>query len=350
MVRIGNVGIGRENDAAGWPVVLLAPMEDVTDVAFRSIARELGADAVYTEFISSEALIRAAAKSVKKLTTLPQERPVAIQIYGGDPDVMQEAARISEAAAPDFIDINCGCWVKNVAGKGAGAGLLKDPPRMERMVRSTVDAVKIPVSVKTRLGWDADSINILNIAPMLEQAGAAALTIHCRTRSQGHSGAADWSWIPKIKRTVSIPVFLNGDIKTPEDVKRAYDETGCDGVMIGRAAISNPFLFKQIREFQLSGRYSQPTIEERVALCSRHLRHAVEVKPEPRGVLSFRKHYAGYLRELRGGAKVKADLMQISDADAVIARLERFVEEYHSGVYESAIAVSKPAVDPTVSA
>jgi tRNA-dihydrouridine synthase B len=350
MVKIGNVEIGKETAADGglWPVVLLAPMEDVTDISFRLVARELGADAVYTEFISSEALIRDAAKSVKKLTTLPQERPVAIQIYGGDPDVMQEAARISEAAAPDFIDINCGCWVKNVAGKGAGAGLLKDPPRMERMVKATAEAVKLPVTVKTRLGWDHESINILNIAPMLEQAGAAALTIHCRTRSQGHSGNADWSWIPRIKQVVNIPVFLNGDIKTPEDVKRAYDETGCDGVMIGRAAIANPFIFKQIREFQNTGSYTQPTLEERVALLTRHLRHSVQIKPEPRGVLSFRKHYAGYLREVRGGAKVRVDLMQLTTADSVIERLERFVEEYNSGVYAAAPVWSERSRTPEV--
>ena len=176
MVKLGNLTLGEK-------LLLLAPMEDVTDVSFRLIMRESGASAVYTEFISSEALIRQAAKSVKKLATLPAERPVAIQIYGGDPDVMREAAIISEEAAPDFIDINCGCWVKNVAGKGAGAGLLKDPARMDRMVRAVVDAVKLPVTVKTRIGWDHDSINILEIAPMLEQAGAQALTIHCRTRS-----------------------------------------------------------------------------------------------------------------------------------------------------------------------
>lgn len=344
MVKIGQVTIGEEHQAGpngDWPVVLLAPMEDVTDVSFRLVARELGADAVYTEFISSEALIRAAAKSVKKLTTLSQERPVAIQIYGGDPDVMQEAARISESAEPDFIDINCGCWVKNVAGKGAGAGLLKDPPRMERMVRTTADAVKLPVTVKTRLGWDPSSINILDIAPMLEQAGAAALTIHCRTRSQGHSGAADWSWIPRIKEVVSIPVFLNGDIKTPEDVLLAHKETGCDGVMIGRAAISNPFIFRQIREFQKTGSYAQPTLEERVELLTRHLRHSVQVKPEPRGVLSFRKHYAGYLREVRGGSKVRVDLMQLTAAEDVIERLMRFVEEYRAGAYDAIPAWSE---------
>ncbi len=320
MVKLGNLTLGEK-------LLLLAPMEDVTDVSFRLIMRELGASAVYTEFISSEALIRQAAKSVKKLATLPAERPVAIQIYGGDPDVMREAAIISEEAAPDFIDINCGCWVKNVAGKGAGAGLLKDPARMDRMVRAVVDAVKLPVTVKTRIGWDHDSINILEIAPMLEQAGAQALTIHCRTRSQGHNGEADWSWIPKIKQVVSIPVFLNGDVKAPEDAERAFRETGCDGVMIARGAITNPFIFKQINELRATGTYAQPSIAERVELCVRHLRHSCEVRGEQRGVFAFRKHYAGYLRELHGGAKVRSELMQITELERCVERLQQFQAE-----------------------
>jgi len=317
MVKLGNLELGEK-------LLLLAPMEDVTDVSFRLIMRERGADVVYTEFISSEALIRQAAKSMKKLVTSQKERPVAIQIYGGDPDVMREAAQISEAAEPDFIDINCGCWVKNVVGHGAGAGLLKDPPRMEAMVRAVANATKLPVTVKTRLGWDHDTINILNIAPMLEQAGAKALTIHCRTRSQGHSGEADWSWIPKIKQVISIPVFLNGDVKTPEDAERAFHETGCDGVMIARGAITNPFIFQQIKELRATGAYSQPTLEERIELCVRHLAHSCEVRGEQRGVFAFRKHYAGYLREVHGGARVRSDLMQITSLDRCIERLEGF--------------------------
>ncbi|HEY3874271.1 MAG TPA: tRNA dihydrouridine synthase DusB [Candidatus Kapabacteria bacterium] len=319
MVKIGEISLGEK-------LLLLAPMEDVTDVSFRLIMRKSGADAVYTEFISSEALIRQAAKSVKKLVTSPEERPVAIQIYGGDPDVMREAAIISEAAEPDFIDINCGCWVKNVVGHGAGAGLLKDPRRMEKMVRAVVDAVKLPVTVKTRLGWDHESINILNIAPMLEQAGAKALTIHCRTRSQGHNGEAAWSWIPKIKQVVSIPVFLNGDVKTPEDAERAFQETGCDGVMIARGAINNPFIFKQVLELRKSGTYALPTIAERVELCVEHLQHSCEVRGEQRGVFAFRKHYAGYLRELHGGSKVRSDLMQITSMERCVERLMNFKE------------------------
>ncbi len=337
MVKLGNLELGEK-------LLLLAPMEDVTDISFRLIMRERGADAVYTEFISSEALIRDAAKSKQKLVTSPKERPVAIQIYGGDPDVMREAAQISEAASPDFIDINCGCWVKNVAGKGAGAGLLKDPPRMERMVKAVVDAVKLPVTVKTRIGWDQNSINILEIAPMLEQAGAKALTIHCRTRSQGHNGEADWTWIPRIKEVVSIPVFLNGDVKTPESAERAFRETGCDGVMIARGAITNPFIFQQIKQLRETGEYVQPSIADRIDLCVRHLRHSCEVRGEKRGVFAFRKHYAGYLREVYGGARLRAELMQIAELDRVIERLEHFKEHFEQdSEIDSLVALSVAA-------
>lgn len=323
MTKIGTIELGER------PVVL-APMEDVTDVSFRLVARRMGADAVYTEFISSEALIRAAAKSMRKMTTLAEERPVAIQIFGGDPVVMQEAAQISERTEPDFIDINCGCWVKGVTGKGAGAGLLKDPARMEHMVRATVDAVKLPVTVKTRLGWDHESINILNIAPMLEQAGAAALTIHCRTRSMGHSGEADWSWIPRIKEKVGIPVFLNGDVKTPEDAAQAFAETGCDAVMVGRAAINNPFVFKQIKDYFATGTYRDPSVEERFDLCLEHLEMSIQSKGEMRAILEYRKYYAGYLKGLFGISKLRADLMLVTEKNAVFDALQKFRDHYLS--------------------
>ena len=303
-------------------------MEDVTDVSFRIVAKRMGADAVYTEFISSEAIIRQAAKSMKKMAMLEEERPLAIQIFGGSPDVMREAAEISEAAGPDFIDINCGCWVKNVAGKGAGAALLKDLPRMEAMVRATVDAVKIPVTVKTRIGWDHDSINILDVAPMIEQAGASALTIHCRTRSQGHSGAADWSWIPKIKERVSIPVFVNGDVNSPEAALRAFNESNCDGVLIARAAISNPFIFREVKEYFATGSYTPATLDERVELCLSHLRHALSLHSERYGIPAFRKYYLGYFKGIYGAAKLRSDLMSVDTYAEVEERLRRFAENF----------------------
>ncbi len=308
----------------GEKPLLLAPMEDVTDVSFRIIARRMGADAVYTEFISSEAIIRSIAKQLKKMTMLEEERPLAIQIYGGDPEVMHEAAQVSEAAGPDFIDINCGCWVKNVAGKGAGAGLLKDLPRMAKMTKAVVDAVKLPVTVKTRLGWDKEAINILEVAPMLEQAGAAALTIHCRTRSQGHSGEADWSWIPRIKERVSIPVFLNGDVNSPEAADRAFRETGCDAVMIARAAISNPFIFRETKEFFAKGTYTHASLEERITLCLQHLQHSIELRTEHRGIPNFRKYYLGYFKGIFGAAKLRSELMSIESYAEVEDKLWKF--------------------------
>ena len=223
---------------------------------------------------------------------------------------------------------------------------------MEAMVRATVDAVKLPVTVKTRLGWDQSSINILEVAPMLEQAGAAALTIHCRTRSQGHSGEADWSWIPRIKEVVSIPVFLNGDVKTPEDADRAFRETGADGVMIARAAITNPFVFRQVKEYFATGVYSEPTVEERVGLCIRHLTHSVDVRGERNAVITFRKHLAGYLKGLYGASIVRGEIMKHDTLAGVLDLLNRFLEHYHeradrrtmSPIIEDQIEIPEPTL------
>lgn len=312
-------------------------MEDVTETAFRLICRRLGADIVYTEFTSSEALIREAKKALKKIQIIDEERPVAIQIFGGLESSMEGAARIAEAHKPDFIDINCGCWVKDVAMRGEGAGLLRDLPRFEAVVKSTVRATSLPVTVKTRLGWDEKSIVILDVAKMVEQAGAQALTLHCRTRSQGHSGQADWTWLEKIKKAVKIPVIGNGDITKPEDAK-AMLETGCDGVMIGRGAIANPWIFKQTKHYLATGEYlPEPTLKERVDVCIDHLKLAIHFKGLRNGVIAhFRKYYAGYFRGLPYVANLRNDLMQLWEPEPIIDRLYRFVEEYPSLTVQTA--------------
>lgn len=318
-LRIGNVET--ENG------VLLAPMEDVSDMPFRVVCKRLGADIVYTEFISSDGLIRDARRSMEKLDLAAEEHPVAIQIFGGDIEVMREAARRAEESGPDFLDINCGCWVKNVVARNAGAALLKDPPAMAAMTRALVETVKLPVTVKTRLGWDPRSIVIIEVAKMLEDAGAAALTVHCRTRDMGHSGEADWTWIPRIKAAVAIPVVLNGDVETPEDVARAFAETGCDAVMIGRAAIGNPFVFRRAKLLMATGVLPpEPTADERIDVCTEHLREQLKRKPERRAVLEFRKFYAGYLRGLPYASAVKQDVQQYESFAEVEDRLHHYKE------------------------
>ena len=306
----------------------LAPMEDVTDLPFRVICKRLGADLVYTEFTASEALIRDIPKALKKITVCDEERPVAIQLFGGKESSLAEAAKVAEQFKPDFIDINCGCWVKNHVARNEGAGLLRDLPLFEKIVRSTVKATKLPVTVKTRLGWDHSSIVILDVAKMLEQAGVQALTLHCRTRAQAHNGFADWDWLAKIKQIVKIPVLGNGDVTTPEDAE-AMLETGCDGVMIGRGAIANPWIFRQIKHFLKTGEHlPEPAVEERIRMCLEHLKMSVAHELPYNGVIPFRKYYAGYLRGLPNVAVVRSELMKIQDYDAVVERLNRYLEEH----------------------
>jgi tRNA-dihydrouridine synthase B len=301
-------------------------MEDVTDQAFRLICKRQGADLVYTEFTSCEALIRNIPRAIKKIKISDEERPVAIQIFGGVETSMEQAVQKVESFRPDFIDINCGCWVKNHVHRGEGAGLLKDLPRFEKIVTSTVKATKLPVTVKTRLGWDANSIVILDVARMVEQAGAKALTVHCRTRSQAHTGQADWQWLEKIKKVISIPLIGNGDITTAEDVKRMF-ETGCDGVMIGRGAIINPWIFQQAKHYLKTGRLlPEPTLKEKIDLCISHLKLVVQLSDRRNSLLSFRKHYVGYLRGIANVAKLRADLMQLVELDMIIDRLHQFLE------------------------
>ena len=306
--------------------IALAPMEDVTDTAFRLICKRLGADIVYTEFTSSEAIIRDIPRALKKIRITEEERPVAIQLFGGVEESMEEATQKVERFNPDFIDINCGCWVKNHVSRGEGAALLKDLPHFEKIVTSTVKATKLPVTVKTRLGWDAESIVILDVAKMVEQAGAKALTVHCRTRSQAHTGQADWHWLEKIKKVISIPLIGNGDITTAEDVKRIF-EMGCDGVMIGRGAIANPWIFKQAKYFLKTGHYlPQPTLEEKIDLCIEHLKLSVQLKGLRDGLIPFRKYYSGYLSGYPNVAKLRSDLMQLVDLGKIINRLNQFLE------------------------
>lgn len=307
--------------------IALAPMEDVTDLPFRVICKRLGADIVYTEFTASEALIRDIPRALKKITVCDEERPVAIQLFGGKDESLASAARVAEQFNPDFIDINCGCWVKNHVARNEGAGLLRDLPLFEKIVRSTVKATKLPVTVKTRLGWDHDSIVILDVAKMVEQAGAQALTVHCRTRSQAHNGFADWDWLAKIKKTISIPVIGNGDVTTPEDAK-AMLETGCDGVMIGRGAIANPWIFQQTKHFLKTGEHlPEPTIDERIRVCLEHLKMSIEHELPYNAVIPFRKYYAGYLRGLPNIATIRSELMQIKDYSAVVDRLNQYIAQ-----------------------
>ncbi|MFA6457593.1 MAG: tRNA-dihydrouridine synthase family protein, partial [Bacteroidota bacterium] len=225
-MQIGTINIDKP--------LILAPMEDVTDMPFRLVCKKLGADIMYTEFVNSDGLIRNNKKTFEKMRFLEEERTFGIQIYGGDEDAMEGATRLADSLKPDLIDVNAGCWVKQVAGRGAGAGLLKDIPRMERLVSNVVKATDIPVTVKTRLGWDEHSIKIIEVAKMLEGIGVKGLTIHCRTRSQGHNGDPDYTWIPKVKQAVSIPIIVNGSLTEPHQIKEVFEDTGCDGVMIGR--------------------------------------------------------------------------------------------------------------------
>ena len=291
--------------------LILAPMEDVTDQPFRLICKRLGADIMYTEFVNSDGLVRKNDKTFKKMLFKEEERPFGIQLYGGDENAMEGAARMADSLNPDLIDINAGCWVKKVAGRGAGAGLLKDLGQMERIVANVIKVTKLPVTVKTRLGWDESSIRIVEVAKMLEGIGVQALTIHCRTRSQGHTGSPDYQWIPKVKEAVSIPIIVNGSLTEPQQIRDVYDETGCDGVMIGRAAIDNPWIFSEVKHFFATGEIVQPrTLAEKIDICLELLKASAAFKGEHRGVVEMRKFYIGYLRGTPNASKLRNHLMQ----------------------------------------
>ena len=286
-MKIGNMDLGK------YPV-LLAPMEDVTDISFRLMCKEFGADMVYTEFVSSDALIRNVSKTQAKLSIRNEERPVAIQIYGRETAAMADAARICEEACPEVLDINFGCPVKKVAGQGAGAGMLRDIPKMLEITRAVVNAVKIPVTVKTRLGWDHDSRIIVELAEQLQDCGIAALAIHGRTRSQMYTGEADWSLIGKVKENprMKIPIIGNGDVTTPQIAREKFEKYGVDAIMVGRASIGSPWIFKEIKQYMETGHCEPLSVSDKMSVLRRQLKESVDRLDERRGILHIRRHLA----------------------------------------------------------
>ena len=291
-VKIGNIDLG------DFPL-LLAPMEDVSDPPFRALCKKHGADMMFTEFISSEGLIRDAEKSTQKLDIYDFERPIGIQIFGNNIESMMEATRICERANPEIIDINYGCPVKKVANKGAGAGILRDIPKMVEMTKQIVNSTKLPVTVKTRLGWDENTKHIVEVAERLQDVGIKAISIHGRTRKQMYKGNADWTLIKAVKDNprMNIPVFGNGDIDSPEKAKLMRDEFGLDGAMIGRASIGNPWVFNEIKHFLKTGKHlDKPSMTERVEACKQHLKHSIEWKGNILGIAEMKRHYTNYFK------------------------------------------------------
>lgn len=319
-MEIGNIQLGQRP-------VMLAPMEDVTDVSFRRICREMGCDLSYTEFVSADALIRNIAATTRKLEIDPAERPTAIQIYGREADVMAQAAKICAEAKPDFIDINFGCPVKKVAGKGAGAGLLRDVPKMLDITRAVVQAVDLPVTVKTRLGWDHDSKIIGTLAEQLQDCGIAALTIHGRTRSQLYSGEADWEAIGNVKANpaIKIPIIGNGDVTTPERLLEVYDTYGVDGVMVGRASIGQPWLFHDMKQMLETGSYTPLSVAERFALLRRQVQESVDRIDGYRGILHIRRHLAAspLFKGIPNFRDTRIAMLKAPDIDSLFAILDR---------------------------
>ncbi len=317
MLQIGSVKVD------GFPV-LMAPMEDISDPPFRKICHRFGADIVYTEFISSEGLVRDAAKSLHKLDISDDERPVGIQIFGKDPDIMAEAARIATSVKPDLIDINFGCPVRKVAMKGGGAGLLNDVPRMVEIARAMVRSTHLPVTAKTRLGWDENHKNIFDIALRLQDEGIAALTIHGRTRAQMYRGQADWTLIGKVKEhpAIRIPVIGNGDITSAPVALEMQQKYGVDGVMIGRAAVGNPWIFREIRHFIATGEeIPPPSLQERVDVCSEHLLSAVQWKGEKLALFEMRNHYSQYFKGITGAKEYRRALVTNNSLEQILALL-----------------------------
>lgn len=311
--------------------LLLAPMEDVSDPPFRALCKKHGADLVYTEFISSEGLIRKAAKGMKKLDIFEQERPVGIQLFGGSEDAMEEAARIAEAVRPDLIDINYGCPVHKVVNKGAGACLLQDVDKMVRLTDKVVKAVKLPVTVKTRLGWSDQTKNIMEVAERLQDVGIQALSIHGRTRAQLYKGPADWTLIGEVKNNprIHIPIFGNGDIDSPEKAVEYRNRYGVDGVMIGRASIGHPWIFNEIKHYIATGRHlDAPSIADRVEAAREHLRTSLAWKGPWEGVVEMRRHYGNYLKGLPNVKDVRLRLCTEKDPRLLEEILDEVIATY----------------------
>lgn len=323
--------------------LFLAPMEDVTDPSFRYMCKRFGADMVTTEFISSDGLIRDARKSLAKLNISDFERPVGIQIYGNQIEPMVEAARIAEGANPDVIDINFGCPMKKIAGRGAGSGMMRDVPLMVEMTRQIVNAVKKPVTVKTRLGWDDNSKNIEEIALRLQDVGIAALTIHGRTRCQLYTGEADWTLIGKIKNdpNIHIPIIGNGDVDSAEKAKLMFDRYGVDGVMIGRATYGRPWIFREVRHYLETGELlPQPSVLERIAIAKEHLAKSVEVKGDKVGVFEMRRHLSNYFKGLPDFKQTRMKLVTLTDVEQLQDTISSIAERW--GDYEFGAVVPPP--------
>lgn len=317
-IKIGNIDVG------DFPL-LLAPMEDVSDPPFRALCKKCGADVMYTEFISSEGLIRDAKKSTMKLDIYNFERPIGIQIFGNNIDSMRKATEICEKAQPEFIDINYGCPVKKVALKGAGAGILQDIPKMVTMTKEIVNATKLPVTVKTRLGWDENTKYIVEVAERLQDVGIKAISIHGRTRKQMYKGEADWTLIGEVKNNprMHIPVFGNGDVDSPEKVAYLKAKYGVDGVMIGRAAIGNPWFFDNVKHFLKTGNHLPPiSIKDRVDVCKQHLKHSIEWKGEVLGIAEMKRHYTNYFKGISHFKDYRIKMITSNNKDEIETLLD----------------------------
>ena len=323
MIKIGNIELPQ------FPL-LLAPMEDVSDPPFRYGCKQHGADLMYTEFISSEGLIRDAIKSRKKLDIFDYERPIGIQIFGGDEEAMALSAKIVDATNPDLVDINFGCPVKKVVCKGAGAGVLKDIDLMVRLTKAVINSTNLPVTVKTRLGWDDSMINIQEVAERLQDIGVKALTIHGRTRSQMYKGSANWNYIAEVKHNpkIHIPIFGNGDIDSPEKALEYKNKYGVDGIMIGRAAIGYPWIFDEIKHFFKTGQHiPPPTIANRVEVCKNHILKSVEWKGEKLGLLEMRNHYANYFKGIPNFKETRTKLVTLNSLEEILDVLTHVTEQ-----------------------